>query len=44
LFKFNELLETTKDEGEDTTNGVVIDTRSLRELCFEVGCPDDQKH
>ncbi|CAG2163328.1 unnamed protein product [Oppiella nova] len=44
LLKFNELLETTKDEGEDTTNGVVIDTRSLRELCFEVGCPDDQKH
>ncbi|CAG2115969.1 unnamed protein product, partial [Medioppia subpectinata] len=43
LLKFNELLNTN-GESEDTHEETVIDTRSLRELCFEVGCPDDQKH
>ncbi|XP_054156693.1 TBC1 domain family member 13-like [Oppia nitens] len=46
--KFNELLNVDKDGDNDVDEAQdkdqVIDTRSLRRLCFDIGCPDDHKH
>jgi hypothetical protein len=38
LQQFNEILNYNKSTDK------VINISRLRQLCFDIGCPDDQKH